>query len=201
MNSMESFLTYTKKIWPKQLLKDGVINTRLIWLGLLGVILLVMGGVIDRQTVNPSPIVSNEPLKVPAAVNLSYEEAVEGKLTHTLSQVKGAGTVVVNITWENSTTQEHARNITKESKIIQEKDTTGGVRSTTETKESTQILVSKENNMDRPVLVREIKPMIKGVLVIADGAYDSNIKAILTKAVEAGLGIPSYKITVLAQKK
>ncbi|MBP2657976.1 MAG: hypothetical protein H6Q69_1008 [Firmicutes bacterium] len=201
MSSMESFLTYTKKIWPKQLLKDGVINTRLIWLGLLGVILLVMGGVIDRQTVNPSPIVSNEPLKVPAAVNLSYEEAVEGKLTHTLSQVKGAGTVVVNITWENSTTQEHARNITKESKIIQEKDTAGGVRSTTETKESTQILVSKENNMDRPVLVREIKPMIKGVLVIADGAYDSNIKAILTKAVEAGLGIPSYKITVLAQKK
>ncbi|AJQ27787.1 hypothetical protein [Pelosinus fermentans] len=201
MSSMESFLTYTKKIWPKQLLKDGVINTRLIWLGLLGVILLVMGGVIDRQNVNPSPKVSNEPLKVPAAANLSYEEAVEGKLTHTLSQVKGAGTVVVNITWENSTTQEHARNITKESKIIQEKDTAGGVRSTTETKESTQILVSKENNMDRPVLVREIKPMIKGVLVIADGAYDSNIKAILTKAVEAGLGIPSYKITVLAQKK
>ncbi len=201
MSGMESFLTYTKKIWPKQLLKDGVINTRLIWLGLLGITLLVMGGVIDRQTVNPNPKVSTEPLKVPAAANLTYEETVEGKLTHTLSQVKGAGTVVVNITWENSTTQEHARNITKESKTIQEKDTTGGVRSTTETKESTQILVSKENNMDRPVIVREIKPMIKGVLVIADGAYDSNIKAILTKAVEAGLGIPSYKITVLAQKK
>ncbi|WP_245754942.1 hypothetical protein [Pelosinus propionicus] len=198
---MESFLTYAKKIWPQQLLKDGVINTRLIWLGLLGIILLVMGGVIDRQTVSPSPKVSNEPLKVAVPVNLSYEEAIEGKLTHTLSQVKGAGTVVVNITWENSSTQEHARNITKESKIIQEKDTAGGVRSTTETKESTQILVSKENNMDHPVLVKEIKPMIKGVLVIADGAYDSNIKAVLTKAVEAGLGIPSYKITVLAQKK
>lgn len=201
MSGMESFLTYTKKIWPQQLLKDGVINTRLIWLGLLGIILLVMGGVIDRQTVSPSPKVSNEPLKVAVPVNLSYEEAIEGKLTHTLSQVKGAGTVVVNITWENSSTQEHARNITKESKIIQEKDTAGGVRSTTETKESTQILVSKENNMDHPVLVKEIKPMIKGVLVIADGAYDSNIKAVLTKAVEAGLGIPSYKITVLAQKK
>ncbi|SFL81328.1 stage III sporulation protein AG [Pelosinus propionicus DSM 13327] len=201
MSGMESFLTYAKKIWPQQLLKDGVINTRLIWLGLLGIILLVMGGVIDRQTVSPSPKVSNEPLKVAVPVNLSYEEAIEGKLTHTLSQVKGAGTVVVNITWENSSTQEHARNITKESKIIQEKDTAGGVRSTTETKESTQILVSKENNMDHPVLVKEIKPMIKGVLVIADGAYDSNIKAVLTKAVEAGLGIPSYKITVLAQKK
>lgn len=201
MSSLESILTYTKKIWPKQLLKDGVINTRLIWLGFLGIGLLVLGGVVDHQSINSNPKISNEVIKNPAPVNRSYEDVVEGKLTHSLSQVKGAGTVIVNITWENSSTQEHAKNITTESKTIQEKDTAGGVRSTTETKESTQILVGKENGIDRPVLVREIKPMIKGVLVIADGAYDSNVKASLTRAVESGLGIPSYKITVLAQKK
>jgi stage III sporulation protein AG len=201
MSSLESILSYTKKIWPKQLLKDGVINTRLIWLGFLGIGLLILGGVVDHQSINSNPKVSNEIIKNPAPVNSSYEDIVEGKLTHILSQVKGAGTVIVNITWENSSTQEHAKNITTESKTIQEKDTSGGVRSTTEIKESTQILVGKENGIDRPVLVREIKPMIKGVLVIADGAYDSNVKASLTKAVESGLGIPSYKITVLAQKK
>lgn len=201
MSSLESILSYTKKIWPKQLLKDGAINTRLIWLGFLGIGLLILGGVVDHQSINSNPKVSNEVIKNPAPVNRSYEDVVEGKLTHILSQVKGAGTVIVNITWENSSTQEHAKNITTESKTIQEKDTSGGVRSTTEIKESTQILVGKENGIDRPVLVREIKPMIKGVLVIADGAYDSNVKASLTKAVESGLGIPSYKITVLAQKK
>lgn len=201
MSSLESILSYTKKIWPKQLLKDGAINTRLIWLGFLGIGLLVLGGVVDHQSINTNPKISNEVIKNPAPVNRSYEEVVEGKLTNILSQVKGAGAVIVNITWENSSTQEHAKNITTESKTIQEKDTAGGVRSTTETKESTQILVGKENGIDRPVLVREIKPMIKGVLVIADGAYDSNVKASLTKAVESGLGIPSYKITVLAQKK
>lgn len=201
MSSLESILSYTKKIWPKQLLKDGVINTRLIWLGFLGIGLLILGGVVDHQSINSNPKISNEVIKNPAPVNRSYEEVVEGKLTTILSQVKGAGAVIVNITWENSSTQEHAKNITTESKTIQEKDTAGGVRSTTETKESTQILVGKENGIDRPVLIREIKPMIKGVLVIADGAYDSNVKASLTKAVESGLGIPSYKITVLAQKK
>ncbi len=201
MSSLESILSYTKKIWPKQLLKDGVINTRLIWLGFLGIGLLVLGGVVDHQSINSNPKISNEVIKNPVPVNRSYEEVAEGKLTNILSQVKGAGAVIVNITWENSSTQEHAKNITTESKTIQEKDTAGGVRSTTETKESTQILVGKENGIDRPVLVREIKPMIKGVLVIADGAYDSNVKASLTKAVESGLGIPSYKITVLAQKK
>jgi stage III sporulation protein AG len=201
MNSLETILSGTKKIWPKQLLKDGVINTRLIWLGLLGIGLLLIGGVVDHQAIDSNPKISNEAIKNPVPVNRSYEDVVEGKLAHILSEIKGAGTVDVNITWENSSTQEHAKNVTKESKTIQEKDTTGGVRSTTEIKESAQILVSKENGIDHPVLVREIKPMVKGVLVIAEGAYDSNVKANLTKAVEACLGIPSYKITVLAQKK
>ncbi len=201
MNSFETILSSTKKMWPKQLLKDGVINTRLIWLGLLGIGLLLIGGVVDHQTIDTTPKVSNETIKSPASINRSYEDVVEGKLAHILSEVKGAGAVDVNITWENSSTQEHAKNITKESKTIQEKDTTGGVRSTTEIKESEQILVGKENGADRPVVIREVKPMVKGVLVIAEGAYDSNVKANLTKAVESGLGIPAYKITVLAQKK
>lgn len=201
MNSFETILSSTKKMWPKQLLKDGVINTRLIWLGLLGIGLLLIGGVVDHQTIDTNPKVSNETIKSPASINRSYEDVVEGKLAHILSEVKGAGAVDVNITWENSSTQEHAKNITKESKTIQEKDTTGGVRSTTEIKESEQILVGKENGADRPVVIREVKPMVKGVLVIAEGAYDSNVKANLTKAVESGLGIPAYKITVLAQKK
>lgn len=201
MNSLEAILASTKKMWPTQLLKDGVINTRLIWLGLLGVGLLLIGGVVDHQSIDSNPKIPSETISNPAPTNRSYEDVVEGKLAHILSQVKGAGSVDVNITWENSSTQEHAKNLTKESKTIQEKDTSGGVRSTTEIKESSQILVGKENGVDRPVIVREIKPMVKGVLVIAEGAYDSNVKASLTKAVEAGLGIPSYKITVLAQKK
>lgn len=200
MNTLETIMSYTKKIWPTQLIKDGVINTHLIWIGILGVSLLLMGGVFDRQLTNSNSQVPAEVVKAPASDH-NYEEVVEGKLAHTLSQVKGAGTVVVNITWENSSTQEHAKNVIKESNTIQEKDTAGGVRTTTATKENEQILLGKDNGVDRPVLVREIKPIVKGVLVIAEGAYDSNTKANLTKAVEAGLGIPSYKITVLAQKK
>jgi len=201
MNSFENMITAAKKIWPQQLLKDGVINTRLIWLGILGVILLLSGGILDRLSSKSSPDIPTEIVKSNTPINRSYEDALEEKMTSILSRVKGAGTVAVTITLENSSIQEHAKNITKESKVTQEKDTGGGIRTTTETKESEQILLSKENGVDRPVIVQEIKPMIKGVLVIADGAYDSAVKANLTKAVEAGLGIPPYKITVLAQRK
>lgn len=201
MTSLEAFVSRTKKMWPQQLLKDGVINTRLIWLGSLGVLLLLSGGMLDSFSAKPSSEVPAEIAKSPLTVNSSYEEALEGKLAAVLTKVKGAGAVAVHVTLENTSTQEHAKNVVKESKVIQEKDASGGIRTTTETKESEQILIGKENGIDRPVLVREIKPIIKGVLVIAEGAYDSTVKANLTKAVEAGLGIPSYRITVLAQRK
>lgn len=201
MTSLEGFIAGAKKMWPEQLLKNGVINTKLILLGTLGVILLLSGGMLDRLSPKPSTEVPAEISKSTLPLSSSYEEVLEGKLANLLSKVKGAGAVNVNITLENGSTQEHAKNVVKESKVIQEKDTSGGVRTTTETKESEQILVGKENGVDRPVVVREVKPLIKGVLVIAEGAYDSTVKANLTKAVETGLGIPPYKITVLAQRK
>jgi len=201
MTSFETIAAGVKKMWPAQLLKEGVINTRIIWLGVLGIILLLTGGVLDNLATKPKPEVPAEVSRSAVPVNSSYEETLEEKLVTILTTVKGAGAVAVSITWENSSTQEHARNMVKESKMVQEKDTSGGIRTTTESKESEQIIMGKENGADRPVITREIKPQIKGVLVTAEGAYDSTVKANLTKAIEAGLGLPSYKITVLAQKK
>lgn len=199
--SLKEWLSGAKKVMPSQLLKAGVVNARLLWLGLLGIILLVVGGVYEPFIATPKPIVPVETVKNTPAVNRSYEEALESKVGNLLAQIKGAGAVSVSITLERSGKQEHAQNITRETKTIQEKDNTGGIRTTTETKESQQVLLSKESGADKPVMVQEYKPVIKGVLVVAEGAYDSVVKANLTRAIEAGLGIPAYKITVLPQRK
>ena len=199
--SLKEWLSGAKKVMPSQLLKAGVVNARLLWLGLLGIILLVFGGVYEPFIATPKPIVPVETVKNTPAVSRSYEEALESKVGNLLAQIKGAGAVSVSITLERSGKQEHAQNITKETKTIQEKDNTGGIRTTTETKESQQVLLSKESGADKPVMVQEYKPVIKGVLVVAEGAQDSTVKASLTKAIEAGLGIPAYRITVLPQRK
>lgn len=199
--SLKEWLSGAKKVMPSQLLKEGVVNARLIWLGLLGIMLLVVGGIYEPFTAKPKTYVPTETAKSTPVVSRSYEEALESKLANLLAQVKGAGTVSVSITLETGGMQEHAKNVIKETKTVQEKDNTGGIRTTTETKESEQVLLSKENGADKPVTVREYKPVIKGVLVVAEGAYDSAVKANLTKAVELGLGIPPYKITVMPQRK
>lgn len=203
MNGLGSFIESSKKLWPRTIIKEGALNTRLVLFGVLGIILLLLGGVFDNQSNKKSADATPDIVKnIPApSMSRSYEEALEAKLANVLSQIRGAGSVTVSITLESSVAQEHAKNSIKETKTVQEKDTSGGVRTTTETKENEQILLGKENGTDKPVMIREVKPVIKGVLVIAEGAYDSNVKANLTKAVEAGLGIPTYKITVLPQRK
>ena len=185
--SRKEWLVGVKKIMPSQLLKAGVVNARLVWLGLLGIILLVVGSFYEPFTATPKSIIPAETVKSTPAVNRTYEDALESKVGNLLAQIKGAGAVSVSITLERGSKQEHARNTIKETKTIQEKDNTGGIRTTTETKESQQVLLSKENGADRPVMVQEYKPIIKGVLVVAEGAHDSTVKASLTRAIEAGL--------------
>lgn len=197
---MGEIVQRVKRFWPAGLIRDGVINMKLIIIGLLGMALLIAGSVFDRQ---PDRELPRDSAKQPTTTVAprSYEEALEAKLANLLSQVKGAGAVAVSITLDASAAQEPAKNVVRESKVIQEKDNAGGIRTTTESKESEQILMSKESGSDHPVMLRETKPVIKGILVIADGANDSVVKANLTKAVEAGLGVAPYKITVLPQRK
>lgn len=201
MSVIGQLLAGGKKAWPVRLFRDGAINVRLVLLGVAGIVLLLAGSLFDAAPKQAAPPAPAETGRSAPAVSRSYEEALEAKLANALSQVRGAGAVVVNITLENGSVQEFAKNVVKENRTVQEKDTAGGVRTTTETKESEQVLVGKENGVDRPVMVREFKPVVRGVLVIAEGAHDSAVKASLTRAVEAGLGIAPYKISVLPQRR
>lgn len=204
MNQWEALVEKTRKFSASNLWKNGVLHSRFLWLGVLGVTLIVVGGLFDSYHTEVKQPVANARPESPGIVTTatrSYEEVLEGKLSDVLSQVNGAGAVTVSITLDNSGMDEYAKNIVKESKTVQEKDTSGGLRTTTEMKESDQLVLAKDGGNEKTVIVREYKPAVKGVLVVATGAYNSTIKANLTEAVEAALGIPAYKITVLPQRK
>lgn len=208
MNDWLEKLKNFQQDFLNSLKKTNILNTRIVWLGVIGVLLLIFGSVFDGNMLKSS-MVDEVPVKqeksrestVLPAMGTNDEKFLEEKIARLLSSVKGAGNVMASVTLEGSARQEHAKNITKESKIIEEKDTSGGIRTTSESKESEQVLLSKESGTDKPVMVSESKARIKGVLIVAEGANDSVVKANLTKAVETGLGIASYKITVLPQGK
>lgn len=136
-----------------------------------------------------------------AKVNYSVEEKLEKKLESILAQISGVGSVTVNITLETGPEYIYARDKNDAKKKILEEDKSGGTRETDQFETRSEIVVLNQGGTNKAVIKKEIQPQIRGVLVVAEGAHNSHIKADLIAAVKIGLGIESYKIKVLAKER
>jgi stage III sporulation protein AG len=136
-----------------------------------------------------------------STINSSVEEKLERKLEKTLSVIAGAGDVEVNISLEVGPEYVYARNDQQSKKEIGEEDQSGGTRETKQYDNSSEIVVLNQGSDSKAVVKKKIKAKVRGVLVVAEGANNSQVKADLISAVEVGLGVESYKIKVLAKER
>lgn len=117
--------------------------------------------------------------------DMEYVSNLENKLCNVLSKISGVGDVNVIITLKSGFSYEYATN--SEIKNI----VSGDTQTTTTT--TNIILVSGQ-----PVVVKENYPVIKGVVVVAKGAENIQVKMAILEAVETVLEIDQNEITVLA---
>ncbi|MBP3619368.1 MAG: hypothetical protein J6J24_01770 [Clostridia bacterium] len=113
-----------------------------------------------------------------------YVETLENKLCNVLSNISGVGQVDVVITLQSGFSYVYATD-------TETKTTTSGTTETTITREDV-LLVSNE-----PVIIKEVFPEIKGVVVVAKGAENIGIKLNILSAVETALEIEAKDITIL----
>ena len=124
----------------------------------------------------------------------AYNDDMETQLENILSQIKGVGTVDVMITYESSTEVIPASNISKSSQVTQENDSQGGTRTTTQEDLSENVVTTNGNN--DLIVIKEIKPQIRGVVVVAEGAGDIRVKTELIEAVRTIFQVPAYRVMV-----
>lgn len=201
--------TEHKSLWGRVLnalnLKDSQAKTlqNLILLGLVGIVLLAYSGWLTPTAPDQSPTVAVQaPTTPPASGNLdlvNYEEAIARGLEAILAQVEGAGRVEVTVSLESGPKKEVAVNAEKSTRTIEEKDSNGGTRVTTEINEKGQMVLSRSGSSasESPVVLWEERPKIAGVLVVAEGAGNSVVRYELTKAVSTALGIGHNRISVM----
>ncbi|MCT4621555.1 MAG: stage III sporulation protein AG [Marinisporobacter sp.] len=127
-----------------------------------------------------------------------YKDSSEEKLKKILSNIKGVGEVDVMITYETSTEVVPALNVTKSSQVTEEKDAQGGVRTTTQDESDQNVIMSNQN--EQLVVIKEIKPQIRGVVIVATGASDIKIKTELIEAAQTLFQIPTHKVMVYEKK-
>lgn len=119
-------------------------------------------------------------------------EDLEEKLRSVLSKVDGAGEVDVIINYESGTELVPALSETVKTST----DRNGDVSSET-TDRNSEVATIRESGDTAALIVKEIQPGVRGVLVVAQGAGDIRVRLQLLEAVQTFLNIDTDKVEVL----
>ncbi|MCQ1529824.1 stage III sporulation protein AG [Lutispora saccharofermentans] len=132
----------------------------------------------------------------------NYGSEIEKQLSSILSKISGAGKVSVMITYESGKELVTQKDNSRVDKITDEKDTNGGTRVINESSiDDKTVMVNQQGGSSQPIVVKEINPEIKGVIVVAEGARNSKVKLKISEAVQTVLDVPAYRVTVLETNK
>lgn len=129
--------------------------------------------------------------------NGDYAKNLEYQLSDILSKINNAGDVSVMITLKSGSEIVPAKDETVADKITDEKDTSGGTRTINETNTADKVVFQNQTGGEsKPLIVKQINPEIKGVIVVAEGAKDAKVKLLISQAVQTVLDVPAYRVTV-----
>lgn len=135
---------------------------------------------------------------IPASNNETYEDELEKRLENILETMVGIGKVKVLITYTQSSEVVPMYNENNTTSQTSEIDSNGGTRTVEEKGTNKEIIFTEENGESIPATQVIVNPKVEGVIVTAEGANDSAIKANIVSAVEAVTGAPAHKVQVFS---
>lgn len=191
---MEEIINKIKK-HLEELNNKKFINNLFIIL-LVSVITLIGVSILtDKKEIVSTP--SNNIIK-DVRLDEDYNVYLENKLANILAKLKGVGEVNVMITFEDSIESIPASNTTKTTETTKEVDAEGGTREVN--REDVNIQMVNSNNDKEIIVLKEVNPTVKGVIVVANGAEDGEVKERLYEAVKTVLGISGNKVQIYSSK-
>ena len=173
------------ELFAKFMSKRGLKIVFLVLVGIVGLILLFGFDFKRDKVVNSDDVVSSTGY----IGTIDYCKLIENKLIDVLSAVDGAGQVSVMITVDGSPELVYAN----------EKDQTSSTNSSgsvTTATYSSPIIVNA-NGSSTALVMTEILPKVKGVIVVASGAGNVATKLDLLNAVSTLLDISTNQVTIL----
>lgn len=136
-----------------------------------------------------------------ASVTEQYEEQYEQQLKDALEHIVGVSDVLVVVNVEGSETQIIEKNRVSAHSSTDETDKEGGKRTIEDQSVDEKVVIIRDGDGEKALVVSVEKPKIRGVLVVAKGAERIATKKELIEAVTRVLDVPSHKVSVQARKK
>ncbi|KHF31104.1 hypothetical protein LR68_00052 [Anoxybacillus sp. BCO1] len=92
------------------------------------------------------------------------------------------------------------KNVTVQKKRTMEEDKEGGKRQIEDESTDEKIVIVRKGDGETPLVLQTKKPDIRGVLVVAKGADQVQVKKWIVEAVTRTLNVPSHRVAVLPKK-
>lgn len=175
-----------------------IINNLFILLLVTIIILIISNIFLDSNKIDEEYDIDNGLNEYNHNIEDDYSDYLEKKLIKILSKFDGVDKVDVMITLEDSVEKITAANTTKTSESNLENDGEGGTREVLREDLSVQIIT--KGNDESLMVIKEIKPTIKGVIVIVNGEVDPILKEILYESVKTVLGVTGNRVLVYSSK-
>ncbi|MEK4565573.1 stage III sporulation protein AG [Alkalihalobacillus sp. FSL R5-0424] len=129
-----------------------------------------------------------------------YEDRYENQLRETLEEIVGLSEVSVMINLAETEKQVYEKNSSSKNQQTSETDREGGTREVTDQTIDEQTVIVRSGDKEEPLLIQTEKPDIKGVLVVAEGVENVQVKAWVVEAVSRVLDVPAHRISVMPKK-
>lgn len=176
--------------------KSGVSQKQAKWLTVLGVagMLLIMLTGLWPDKSGPVDVSQDVVGSLDA-----HAQQTEQRLAEILKQIKGVGAVHVMVTLENGVEYRYAADEKQSGDSIftyaDGSDAPSKVQEK-EDKEQSYILVDSSGGK-KPLVLTELSPRVKGVVVVCSGAGNPVIRQRVTDAVTTALGVTSLQVCVI----
>lgn len=165
-------------------------NSKIVALVGLACVLLLFMFSFSKFTTNKSSSSENFN-NVSYTSSSNFTKELESKLVRVLGKIKGAGNVDVMVTLESGPELIIAKTVDKKTNTV----TNGDNSTTTVTVVETPIIITKDGE-SKPLVLLEIMPKIKGVIIVSQGAGDVKTKLALLEAVQSILGVNGNNIQI-----
>ncbi len=169
---------------------------------IIGIIAIVAGGsLFKKNEIKKEPVNGNTASVVETAAKAEPNNDIdvnEKRLKDILMTVKGAGKVNVMVTYVSGKEIVPAYDIKRNENDTEEKDSGGGVRNIKQSDSENKLAYEEiQGNNKKPIVLKELMPQVKGVVIVAEGASDPEVKERLARAVQVLLDVPVHRIEVL----
>ncbi|MCY8232910.1 stage III sporulation protein AG [Priestia endophytica] len=129
-----------------------------------------------------------------------YEKKYEAELTDVLESMIGVDNVQVFVNVDATEEKVYEHNTVNQSQTTEENDREGGTRNIEDNSVDQQLVIVRNGDKEQPVVVKTLKPDIRGVLVVAKGADNIKVKKSVVDAVTRVLDVPSHRVAVTPKK-